>query len=97
MPTYGFDCARCGAFDLVRPMAEASAPAACPGCGAPGRRVWGAPALRAGDPRARRALDASEASADAPPVVDRIPGVRAPGGRRGRVTTDPRHLRLPRP
>jgi len=94
VPTYGYDCPRCGAFDLVRPMVEASAPAACPECGDPARRVWGAPALRAGDPAARRALDASARSADSPPVVSSLPA-----NRRGRppTTTDPRHLRLPRP
>jgi putative FmdB family regulatory protein len=94
VPTYGYHCAHCGAFDLVRPMAQASAPAACPRCGEPGRRVWGAPALRGVDPALRRALDADARRADAPDVV----GALAPN-RRGRVkhTTDPRHLRLPRP
>jgi putative FmdB family regulatory protein len=94
MPTYGYDCARCGAFDLIRPMARAGDTALCPGCGAPARRLFGAPALRSVDPALRRALDASAASADAPPVVDRVPGRSR---RATRVTTDPRHLRLPRP
>jgi putative FmdB family regulatory protein len=93
MPTYGYDCARCGAFDLVRPMAEASAPAACPQCGEPGRRTWGAPGLSAVDPALRRALDADARRADTPDVVT------SPPARPGRVrrSTDPRHLRLPRP
>jgi putative FmdB family regulatory protein len=93
VPTYGYDCARCGPFDLVRPMAQASAPAACPQCGDPGRRVWGAPALRGLDPALRGALDADARRADSPDVV------AAPPTRRGRTrhTTDPRHLRLPRP
>ncbi len=91
MPTYGFDCARCGTFDLVRPMAQAGASAPCSGCGEPGRRRWGAPALRSLDPALTRALDASARTAEAPGVVDGVPS------RRPRYTTDPRHLRLPRP
>jgi putative FmdB family regulatory protein len=93
MPTYGYDCARCGAFDLVRPMADASAAAVCPQCGEPGRRVWGAPALRGLDPALRGALDADARRADSPDVVGSPPPRRG----RARQSTDPRHLRLPRP
>ena len=93
MPTYGYDCTRCGAFELVRPMAQAGAPATCPECGEPGRRVFGIPALRSVDPALTRALDTSARTAETPGVVDRLPS----SSRRGRYTTDPRHLRLPRP
>lgn len=96
MPTYTFRCAVCGGFDLIRPMARAGEPATCPGCGRTAVRVFGAPALRHLDPGLRGALDAGERSADAPQVVASIPGT----GRRRRaqrVTTDPRHARLPRP
>jgi putative FmdB family regulatory protein len=92
VPTYGYDCARCGAFDLVRPMTQAGEPTLCPRCGEPGRRTWGAPALRSVDLALMRALDATAAGADAPAVVDRIPR-----GPRTRTAIDPRHLRLPRP
>ena len=91
MPIYGYDCACCGAFDLVRPMTQAGEPGLCPRCGEPGRRTWGAPVLRSVDRALVQALDASAASTDAPAVVDRIPC-----GPRTRTTTDPRHL-LPRP
>ncbi|HXV93615.1 MAG TPA: zinc ribbon domain-containing protein [Pseudonocardia sp.] len=96
MPTYRFRCARCGAFDLVRPMARSGEAASCPECGAEARRVFGAPALRALDPAVRGALDASAKSADAPEVVTSVPSA----GRRRRptrITTDPRHATLPRP
>jgi len=92
VPTYGYHCATCGAFDLVRPMAEAGAPALCPDCGEPGRRTWGAPALRSLDPALTRAVDASAGTAETPGVVNRVPS-----SGRGRYTTDPRHLRLPHP
>jgi putative FmdB family regulatory protein len=93
VPTYGYDCTDCGAFDLVRPMAEAGAPAPCPGCSEPGRRLFGGPSLRSLDAMLTRALDASARTAEAPSVVDRVPASR----RRPRYTVDPRHLRLPRP
>jgi putative FmdB family regulatory protein len=94
MPTYGFRCASCGEFDLVRPMSAAAAATACPDCGAQAARVYGAPALRGQDPGLRRALDASGRSADAPEVVTAVPGRSRHGIR---TTTDPRHARLPRP
>jgi putative FmdB family regulatory protein len=94
MPTYGFRCASCGEFDLVRPMSAASAATGCPTCGAMAPRVYGAPALGGRDPGLHRALDASARSADAPEVVTSVPG----RGRSAiRTTTDPRHARLPRP
>ena len=93
MPIYGYDCAGCGSFDLVRPMARAGEPAFCPTCGEPGRRSYGAPALRSLDPALRGALEASVRGADAPEVVRSVPA-RPP---RTRYTRDPRHLRLPRP
>ncbi|NMI00133.1 zinc ribbon domain-containing protein [Pseudonocardia sp. K10HN5] len=99
MPTYTYRCPNCGSFDLVRPMAQADAQARCPDCGSEGRRVYGAPALRAMEAKLRRALDAGERSADAPEVVTSVPS-RAADRRRGRATrytTDPRHARLPRP
>ncbi|MDN5751645.1 MAG: zinc ribbon domain-containing protein, partial [Pseudonocardia sp.] len=81
MPNYQFRCA-CGEFHLVRPMAASSDPAECPRCGGPARRVFGAPALRGGDPGLRRALDASARSADSPTVVSSPP----PHDRRRRGT-----------
>ncbi|WP_445188155.1 FmdB family zinc ribbon protein [Pseudonocardia sp. Cha107L01] len=93
MPTYGFRCGRCGPFDVRRAMADLSELERCPHCAEPASRVFGAPALRAGDPGMRRALDAQERSAHQPAVVTSTP----PSRRRTPVSTDPRHARLPRP
>jgi putative FmdB family regulatory protein len=93
VPTYRYRCATCGTFDLVRPMARLAEREPCPGCAEPAHRVFGAPALRSLDPAVRRALTAQERSADSPRVVTSVP----PSTRRTPLTTDPRHLSLPRP
>ena len=46
MPKYDYACDGCGAmFELERPMTSSSAPAACPVCDQPGRRVYAMPRL----------------------------------------------------
>ncbi len=94
MPTYGYACATCGPFEVIRPMAAAGAPAECPGCGGMGRRLFAAPALRSLAPGLRHALDTQARSADAPDVVTTLPPRT---GRRQPRVTDPRQARLPRP
>ena len=94
-PPYGYGCAICGDFDVVRPMAAAGSPAECPDCGGPGpsavRPACGALALDRRAPRARRrgpqrgrARRRHEPCRRAPPVDST------------RVT-DPRQARLPSP
>ena len=83
MPVYAFDCAGCGEFEQLRPVADAAAPAHCPDCGTQGRRVFSAPALaRLGRPL-RRALDREEASAHEPAVVATKQGAPMPHLHRG--------------
>jgi putative FmdB family regulatory protein len=94
MPTYGYVCASCGEFDLIRSMAAAGMPTECPTCGQPGRRLFTAPALRSVPPGLRRALDTQARSADAPDVVTSPPPRT---GRRQPRVSDPRQARLPRP
>ena len=94
MPTYGFSCGQCGDFTVVRPMAAATATADCPDCGHTARRRFVSPALRALDDSLRQAHDAGERSADSPQIVSSVPGRSR---RATRVTSDPRHARLPRP
>jgi putative FmdB family regulatory protein len=46
MPVYVYACPECEAhFERERPVEEASAPAACPVCETPGRRVYTMPKL----------------------------------------------------
>lgn len=46
MPTYDYRCDDCGAFALLRPMAQRDDAAECPGCGKPSpRALVAAPAL----------------------------------------------------
>ena len=75
MPIYAFRCEACGAFDVLRPMVEASAPARCPSCGDEARRVFSPPGLTLLARPVRRALEREEKSAHEPDVV---------GERRGR-------------
>ena len=69
MPVYAFDCAGCGPFEFVRPMAGSGLPGTCPACGAEGRRVFTPPALALLARPTRRALDMEEKSAHEPAVV----------------------------
>jgi putative FmdB family regulatory protein len=93
VPSYSYRCSECGVFDVLRPMSELVQQETCPRCGLPGRRVFGAPALRSMSPAMRGALDSQHRSAHEPAVVGSVP----PSPRRTPVTTDPRHLSLPRP
>ena len=94
MVTYVYRCAQDGPFDLRAPMGQAPPRATCPACEDEAPRAFVAPRLGAGRGDLVRAIDRTEASADRPKVVSRLPA----SGRRGvRVTSNPLHSRLPRP
>jgi putative FmdB family regulatory protein len=69
VPVYAYTCAACGAFDVVRPMAEAGGPAHGPGGGKEARGVFTPPGLARLARPVRRALDMEEKSAHEPAVV----------------------------
>ena len=48
MPTYDYDCQRCGPFSEQRPMAEFARPQPCPACGTPAPRALTSPMLAGG-------------------------------------------------
>jgi putative FmdB family regulatory protein len=67
MPTYDYDCARCGPFEALRRLAQRDEACACPSCGGAAPRVFvHAPRLEllAGD--TRRALEVNERAAHQP-------------------------------
>ena len=67
MPTYDYQCPRCGGFDAFRTLAERSAPAHCPDCGTESPRVLvAAPRLSALATGTRRAIEANERASHAP-------------------------------
>ncbi len=48
MPTYDYDCARCGPFSDNRPIAEFDLPQPCPACREPAPRSLTLPAIGGG-------------------------------------------------
>jgi putative FmdB family regulatory protein len=78
MPIYAFDCRACGPFEIVRPMAQAGSPAACPGCSGEARRRFTPPGLALVERPLRRALDREEKSAHEPDVATRKDGSAMP-------------------
>jgi putative FmdB family regulatory protein len=48
MPTYEYECADCGPFTDIRPIAEFDQPQPCPDCNTPAPRLLTAPALGGG-------------------------------------------------
>jgi len=91
---YEFRCREHGAWEELRPLGRAPDDLPCPECGAPARRVITAPRLSRASQGRMRVIEATEASADAPPVVTALPS--APR-RRPRAATNPALQRLPRP
>lgn len=94
MPWYSFRCEQHGDYDAFMLMREVRATWPCPTCRRPSRRVYVAPLLNLGDASARRLLDATAATASAPPVVTAVPGRPR---RRQKVARDPRLAKLPKP
>jgi putative FmdB family regulatory protein len=67
MPTYEYECARCGAFEAFRPAKEYREPQPCPDCGSPAPRVvLSAVAVSDMPAAARKAHAVNERSAHAP-------------------------------
>lgn len=94
MPLYLFACPNCGQFDHSCAMRDVAETTACPRCAKVARRRWTTPATQLVATGVRAALDAQDASRHEPQVVGAVP---ADPARPRRVTTDPRHRRLPRP
>lgn len=89
MPVYEYQCAECGSFAALRPMAEFADPHPCPDCGGEAPRVLlTAPMLAGMDSNRKRAFETNERSAHAPKST-RTHGANCSccsGGRIGRKT-----------
>ena len=91
MPTYEYDCDRCGPFDVWRDHRDAGHGASCPACGSAARRVFLAPAART--PKAMLMMAGTgregrdrivRAHTGEPKVIEGPPtGTRVTGGLRG--------------
>jgi putative FmdB family regulatory protein len=90
---YRYSCPECGSFDVARAMGEALPEEPCVECGSPATRVFTPPFLPRTAPALARALNAREASAYEPCIVNQVP----PAQRRPAQPADPRHSGLPRP
>ncbi|MFC7373752.1 MULTISPECIES: FmdB family zinc ribbon protein [unclassified Brachybacterium] len=95
MPLYEFRCESSHVHEVMLPINAEAREATCPACGGASVRLISSARLgRLGFDRAQL-IERTQASADAPGVVDRIPGTGS--GNSAPTTTDPRHARLPRP
>lgn len=74
MAVYQYRCARCGVFEVSRPMGSARRAEPCAACGDESSRVFSPPSLARVSRPLARALAAQEASAHEPRVVRRAPG-----------------------
>jgi putative FmdB family regulatory protein len=82
MPTYGYDCPRCGGFEALRSLAQRNEPAACPQCGTVAPRVLAAtmPRLALLEAATRRAYETNERAAHEPRASGSYARLRHPAG-----------------
>ena len=67
MPVYDYDCAQCGPFTAMRPMAKSAEPLECPNCGvAAPRAFFTAPAVAGMDAGRRNAMATNERASHEP-------------------------------
>lgn len=81
MPTYEYECADCGPFDMLRPVAQRDDELNCPRCNRPSRRVIvSAPRLAALNGRALLAHITNERAMHAPMTPGEYRAYRHPQG-----------------
>ncbi len=95
MALYEYRCVRHGDIEVLEPMGKAPESITCEICGRPARRVFTAPMIPHSDQAVVHAIEGAERSACEPDVVTSVPS--AGQKRPARLTTDPRHRRLPKP
>lgn len=81
MPTYDYDCPRCGGFDAIRSLSQRNEPAACPACSTASPRVFvSAPQLALLEGDTRRAMDVNERARHEPKSSRDYQRMRHPAG-----------------
>lgn len=81
MPTYDYDCGRCGGFDAFRSLADRNEPAACPDCGAGSPRVFiSAPRLALLPGATRSAIEINERASHQPLSSSNYARLKHPSG-----------------
>ena len=71
MPLYSYSCERCGTFEALKKMSQATDPGFCTQCGGSARRVIEAPFLSTMSKNRRIAHERNEKSAHEPVVMTR--------------------------
>ncbi|HEV7950323.1 MAG TPA: FmdB family zinc ribbon protein [Glaciihabitans sp.] len=95
MPLYEFTCPDCLGFDVTFTMLDVPDSTECIHCGSSSPRKMTAPRISRSSSAAFRLTESTMRSAHEPDVVSALPGPSA--SRRGSVTTNPLHTKLPRP
>lgn len=81
MPTYDYDCHRCGGFDAFRALGDRNRPAACPDCGDESPRVFvSAPRLALLAGTLRSAIEVNERAAHEPKTSRDYVRLKHPSG-----------------
>jgi len=81
MPTYDYDCGRCGGFDAFRALADRNEPADCPDCGVASPRVLvSAPRLALLAGATRSAIETNERASHEPKSSRDYARLRHPSG-----------------
>ena len=81
MPSYDYDCAQCGKFEQLRPLALRNEPAVCPICAETGARVFGgAPGLALMDGALRSANATNERAQHEPRAFGSYPRMKHGAG-----------------
>ncbi|KRA99938.1 FmdB family transcriptional regulator [Devosia sp. Root685] len=90
MAIYDYQCADCGPFTAMRPMAMAAEPCACPDCGEPAQRAFfSVPFIAGMDPAKRTAHATNEKTRHEPKRGGSAHGPGCSccsGGKKGRST-----------
>ena len=96
MPTYEYRCTTCEPFDAFFALARVPDTLVCPFCGEQATRRMTAPHFSAASASSRRLLDATGRTAETPDIITgSLPANPHASGTR--YTSNPAHLRLPRP